>query len=155
MRRIITVIKDFGLLLIGSIVAGIVSGFLVFFAVSSLVQKPYVSLCVGLLFVPFHLEDMKRFWNERRFHLIVARYAILTLMASAIFGLLRFAFGFGDVDLISITALAVTIPLAFCIAVAFYFVRFFLRDHWLGKNIEERWIRFVDGAKAVGLWWDY
>ncbi len=155
MRRIITVIKDFGLLLIGSIVAGIVSGFLVFFAVSSLVQKPLVSLCVALLFVPFHLEDMKRFWNERRFHLIVARYAILTLMASAIFGLLRFAFGFGDVDLISLTALAITIPLAFCIAVVFYFVRFFLRDHWLGKNIEERWIRFVDGAKTLDLWWDY
>ncbi|MBK9527990.1 MAG: hypothetical protein IPO41_06640 [Acidobacteria bacterium] len=155
MRRIITVIKDFGLLLIGSMVAGIVSGFLVFFAVSSLVQKPFTSLCVGLLFVPFHLDDMKRFWIDRRIHLIAARYVTLTLIASGIFGLLRFGFGFGDFDIVSLIAMATAIPLGFFIAFVFYFVRFFLRDHWLGKNIEERWIRFVDGAKTLDLWWDY
>lgn len=97
--------------LIGSIVATIMLAL----AGLTIYQSPIYTLVVASLFVPFHWSDLKRSWMQRRIVAVIGRVVILFLLASCVFGVVRFGSGYGEFSTFALPPMLVVLPLLFVI----------------------------------------
>ena len=125
MAKVIESAKNLGYTFLFGIVGSLVFGIAVMLAVASLVQKPLYTSLVIAFFVPFNFSDMRTMHRERRWIALAARLMMLIVISSFIFGLIRFASGYGQYEWYFGWILAVIVPVLFVGITAYAFCFFF------------------------------
>lgn len=155
MKAIIQFFKNLFLWLICSVVGSIVGSLMLLMAVGAIVQRPIVTMIVGAAFLPFHGSDIRGFYNERRWALIVIRYVLLFAISSFLVGLFGVTLGFVLFEWYLIYTLLIALPTMLLVVSAYLFFALLLPQHSLFVRFKS-WLRDQEsGGKAYGIWWDY
>jgi hypothetical protein len=124
-------------------------------AVGAATQLTINTLVVGALFLPFHASDIRGFYEERQWGLIVLRYLFLCLIRSFLVGLFGLTLGFIDIQWYLIYTLVLAAPTLFVVVFAYLVFAIFLPESSFFVRLKS----WVDGQKVggklYGIWWDY
>jgi hypothetical protein len=155
MKAIIQFFKNLFLWLIGSVVGSIVGSIMLLMAVGAIVQRPIVTMIVGAAFLPFHGSDIRGFYEERRWALMIIRYVLLCAISSFLVGLFGVTLGFVLVESYLIYTLLIALPTLLVVISAYLSFAIFLPKNSLFVSLNT-WLRDQEsGGKAYGIWWDY
>jgi hypothetical protein len=95
MKRIFNLLKEISFAFVFGAIASLVLGLSMVLAVASFIQTPLYSFLVTAFFVPFNYADLKRAFLQRQWVAIFVRVTSLLVISGFIFGLIRFASGYG------------------------------------------------------------
>ena len=109
----IKVVKEIGFVFFFFLFGSLVVGIAVLLAIAAWLQTPTYALLVTAFFVPFNFSDLKRSASERRWIDLAIRSVTLISIAGFIFGLIRFASGYGTFEPYFLWILVVAVPMLF------------------------------------------
>ena len=151
MAKVIESVKNLGYTFLFGVVGSLVFGMAAMLAVASLVQTPlYTSLLIAF-FVPFNFSDMRTMYRERRWIALAARVIMLVSISSFIFGLIRFASGYGQFEWYFGLILAVTVPILFVGITAYAFCFFFMPNNRSFVWLLARYDDIIRGGKKLSF----
>lgn len=111
--KMIKVFKEIGFAFFFGVIGSMVVGIAVLLAIAAWLQTPIYTLLVTAFFVPFNFSDLKRSASERRWIDLFIRSITLISIAGFIFGLIRFASGYGTFESYFLGILAFAVPVLF------------------------------------------
>lgn len=151
MAKFIESLKNLGYTFLFGIVGSLVFGIAAMLAVAALVQTPIYTSLVIAFFVPFNFSDMSIMHRERRWVALAARLMMLIVISSFIFGLVRFASGYGQFEWYFGWILAVIVPVLFVGITAYAFCFFFFPNNRVYVWLQARYDDLIRGGKTISF----
>lgn len=151
MAKVIESFKNLGYTFLFGIVGSLVFGIAVMLAVASIVQTPLYTSLVIAFFIPFNFSDMKTMHRERRWVALAARLIMLVTISSFIFGLIRFASGYGQFESYFGWILAVIVPVLFVGITAYALCFFFFPNSRAFVWLQARYDDLIRGGKTISF----
>lgn len=113
MTRIVKIAKEIGYVFFFGVIGSLVVGLAVLLGIAAWLQTPIYAALVTAFFIPFNFGDLKQTASERRWIDLFIRSITLASIAGFIFGLIRFASGYGTFEPYFLWILAVAVPVLF------------------------------------------
>ncbi len=113
MKRIFNLLKEISFAFVFGAIGSMVLGISMVLAVASFIQTPLYSLLVTAFFVPFNYSELKRAFAQRQWVALFVRVSSLLVISGFIFGLIRFASGYGHFAPYMGWILVAVVPLLF------------------------------------------
>jgi hypothetical protein len=151
MAKLIESAKNLGYTFLFGIVGSLVFGIATMLAVASLLQTPLYTTLVIAFFIPFNFSDMRTMHRERRWIALAGRLIMLIVISSFIFGLIRFASGYGQFEAYFGWILALIVPVLFVGITAYAFCFFFFPTNRAFVWLQARYDDLILGGKTISF----
>lgn len=145
MKKIKAIFYAFVFGLIWSIVFSIA----VMLAIASVLETPIYTLLVTAFFIPFNLSDLRGAFTERRWLAFALLILMLLSISAFIFGLIRFASGYGTFEPYLGWIILLLVPFLFIGITTYELCSILIPDNAVFLAIQQRFDDIARGSRIL------